>query len=221
MPRFRGSDRMARRRGKRGLTAEDEALWRTVAARTRPLHPKARDGGANAAAATAPGTPAKAPSRTAPAGREDTPGGPIPDFRVGQRADRTRPGHDLAPTISDRLATAPVEMDRKAFLRMKRGKLQIEGRIDLHGMTLDQAYGRLVGFIQSSHGKGRRLVLVITGKGRPGQDDGPIPQRPGVLKRQVPLWLRGPGLGGMVLQVSEAHRSHGGTGAYYVYLRRR
>ena len=64
------------------------------------------------------------------------------------------------------------------------------------------------------------LVLVITGKGRPGQDEGPAPLRQGVLRRQVPVWLAQPPLGPLVLQVAEAHVRHGGAGARYVYLRR-
>jgi len=67
---------------------------------------------------------------------------------------------------------------------------------------------------------GLRLVLVITGKGRPGADHGPIPRPHGVLRHQVPQWLRLPPLGPAVLQVAEAHLKHGGSGAYYVYLRR-
>ena len=67
----------------------------------------------------------------------------------------------------------------------------------------------------------RRLVLVITGKGRKPHDDNPIPVRHGILKHQVPHWLHSPPLSAVVLQISEAHLKHGGTGAYYVYLRRR
>ena len=63
-------------------------------------------------------------------------------------------------------------------------------------------------------------MLVITGKGRGGEDHGPIPRRQGVLRHQVPLWLRQPPLGSVVLQVAVAHLRHGGEGAYYVYLRR-
>jgi DNA-nicking Smr family endonuclease len=37
----------------------------------------------------------------------------------------------------------------------------------------------------------------------------------------VPGWLHLPPLGPAVLQVTEAHQRHGGSGAYYVYLRRR
>ena len=93
--------------------------------------------------------------------------------------------------------------------------------IELHGMRQQEAHGALLGFIARAHREGRSLVLVITGKGKHGQDIGPIPQRMGVLRHQVPQWLRLPPLGQAVLQVSEAHLRHGGSGAYYVYLRRR
>ena len=66
-----------------------------------------------------------------------------------------------------------------------------------------------------------RLVLVITGKGKRRDDTGPIPQRVGALRHQVPQWLRLPPLGPAVLQITEAHLKHGGSGAYYVYLRKR
>lgn len=128
--------------------------------------------------------------------------------------------YDLAPTMSDRLQCAPVQMDRKTFTKMKRGKLAPEGRIDLHGMTLDHAHGVLHRFILTSHAAGKRLVLVITGKGKHRDDGGPIPVRFGVLRHQVPQWLATPPLSAHVMQVTQAHVSHGGGGAYYVYLRR-
>lgn len=127
---------------------------------------------------------------------------------------------DLVPSMPDRVAKAPVQMDRKTFARMNRGKLKPEARIDLHGMTLDRAHGALTRFILSSHGGGKRLVLVITGKGKDRDEGGPIPTRRGVLRHQVPQWLATPPLSSAVLQVSQAHVSHGGGGAYYVYLRR-
>jgi DNA-nicking Smr family endonuclease len=111
-------------------------------------------------------------------------------------------------------------MDAKAFSRMSKGKLAPEARIDLHGMTLAEAHPALTGFVLRAQAAGCRLVLVITGKGRPGSDDGPIPRRPGVLRHQVPLWLRQAPLGAVVQQVAEAHVRHGGGGALYVYLRR-
>ena len=128
--------------------------------------------------------------------------------------------HDLMPSLPDQIRQSPVQMDSKAFGRLKRGKIRPEGRIDLHGMTLDRAHPALTKFILGSHAKGRRLVLVITGKGKMRDEGGPIPVRHGVLRHQVPQWLSMPPLSAAVLQVSQAHISHGGGGAYYVYLRR-
>jgi DNA-nicking Smr family endonuclease len=131
-----------------------------------------------------------------------------------------RSTHDLMPSLPDQVRKSPVQMDSKAFTKLKRGKLSPEGRIDLHGMTLDRAHPALTRFILNAHKSGKRLVLVITGKGKMRDEGGPIPVRHGVLRHQVPQWLAMPPLASAVLQVSQAHISHGGGGAYYVYLRR-
>jgi len=144
----------------------------------------------------------------------------LEDFQIGATSGRPSPAHDVLPAISERLATAPVSMDKKAFQRMKRGKLVPEGKIDLHGMTMDRAHPALMGFILRSHAAGLRLVLVVTGKGKDRDTGGPIPVRHGVLRHNVPHWLRMPPLAPLVLQITEAHLKHGGGGAYYVYLRR-
>nr|WP_254870004.1 Smr/MutS family protein [Celeribacter sp. HF31] len=157
------------------------------------------------------------PKPTAPIARE-----PFDfDLEIGKHATTRMTSHDLAPSISDRLAQAPLRMDRKKFGKMRKGNLAPEGRIDLHGMTIAQAHPALTRFILNSWAMDRRLVLVITGKGKHRDDDGPIPVRKGVLKHQVPHWLHMAPLRDAVLQVSEAHLKHGGTGAYYVYLRRK
>ncbi len=157
--------------------------------------------------------------------------------RVVEKADRLHPGSAPAapvpapkpapaamPALTEPTVTRPagtaVRMDRKAFGRLKRGKLSPEARIDLHGMTLERAHPALTRFILSSHAKGRRLVLVITGKGERDMPAWPAPVRRGILRRNVPLWLATPPLAQTVLQVQEAHASHGGQGAFYVYLRR-
>lgn len=198
----------ARRR--RPLAPEEQALWQRVADRVQPLHPMtpART------VAIKPATPAKPadPARDVPCFTLD--------LQIGSTARPQMRPHDLAPGIGQQLAEAPLRMDRKAFTRMNRGKLAPEARTDLHGLTLSAAHPELIRFILQAQARGLRLVLVITGKGRSGPDDGPIPQRPGVLKHQVPHWLARPPLSGAVLQVTEAHRRHGGSGAYYVYLRR-
>lgn len=190
----------------RHLSSEERALWDRVAERATPLHPKREEPAPNA-------SPTPKPKKPMP--RSD----PLPDFRVGQKADTART-HDVMRPLVDRLASAPVNMDNKSFGKMKRGKLKPEARIDLHGMTMAEAHPELVSFILGSQSAGRRLVLVITGKGKDRDDGGPIPTRHGILRHQVPQWLALPPLSQAILQVTPAHLKHGGHGAYYVYLRR-
>lgn len=144
----------------------------------------------------------------------------LKDFEIGEMVGRAPPDHDVLPAIALRVAAAPVNMDKKAFQRLKRGKLLPEAKIDLHGMTLDRAKPALTGFILRAHAAGVRLVLVVTGKGKERDTGGPIPIRQGVLRHAVPEWLGLAPLSGLVLQITEAHQRHGGGGAYYVYLRR-
>jgi DNA-nicking Smr family endonuclease len=196
---------------RRTLRPEEEDLWQAVARTARPLHAEPLRRKLDEAPATT-----HIPSRPAPL-PELAPR--LPAFRLGEKA-RAPSGHDLAPSLSEALASAPVLMDAKTHARMTRGKLQPEARIDLHGMTLAEAHPELIRFILNAQSAGVRLALVITGKGKQKPDDGPIPQRVGILRHQVPLWLRQMPLAPAVLQVSEAHLKHGGSGAFYVYLRR-
>ena len=192
------------------LNKDDLSLWKKVAERTEKLDvDKLFRAEIDGAAAL------KGPAPTPPQIRKTTSvllGKPNPKPR--------RNTHDLVPSLPEQMRQSPVQMDSKAFGKLKRGKMRPEGRIDLHGMTLDRAHPALTKFILGSHAKGRRLVLVITGKGKMRDEGGPIPVRHGVLRRQVPQWLSMPPLSSAVLQVSQAHISHGGGGAYYVYLRR-
>ena len=198
---------MARKR--RDLTPEEAELWgriKRTAVPLRPERPKSEDTG-----------PDPDPQPPAPRAPETD----LSNLSLGGKRPAAPPAHRMQPSLSDRLAREPVRMDTKAYGRMKRGKLAVEGRIDLHGLTLAEAHPRLLSFISSSHSAGRRLVLVITGKGRDRDSGDPVPMRRGILRHQVPQWLHSAPLGGLVLQVSEAHRRHGGSGAFYVYLRRK
>jgi DNA-nicking Smr family endonuclease len=191
---------------RRRLRPEEVDLWRQIAATTERLHPEVHRSDEPVI------RPKPKPHKT--------PKPRFSDFAIGQAASGPPSVHDLKPVLAQRLRDAPVAMDSKAFTRMKRGKLSPEARIDLHGMTMDRAHPCLTTFILRAQASGKRLVLVITGKGRDRDEGGPIPVPRGILKHQVPQWLSMPPLAQAVLQISEAHVSHGGTGAYYVYLRR-
>lgn len=194
---------MARRRP-RTLDARERALWSEVVKTASPMRK----------------TPSPAPLATPeaahpPADRGDeVKASPIKPFRVGE-ASRT------ATVVSPPGAAPHLRMDRRAYLQLTRGKARPEARIDLHGMTVAAAHGALTAFLMRAHAEDKRLVLVITGKGRERESSGPIPEARGVLRRQVPHWLELPPLSQIVLQTVEAHPRHGGSGALYVYLRRR
>jgi len=130
---------------------------------------------------------------------------------------KTKPNIKAAPAAAVHLPTpkpaAPplTRLTRKMKQRISRGTHVIDGRLDLHGMTQDEAHGALLSFLRAKQARGARLVLVITGKGARGG---------GVLRRMVPLWLRLPELRGLVIGFENAATGHGGEGALYVRLRK-
>lgn len=192
----------------RPLSAEERTLWDQVASRAKPLHP------------TRPTPSQSAPTPPLPKLTDKKPATPsVSNFKIEARIDH-HGTHDLLPSLTEQMGRDPVRMDRKKYTQMKRGKLAPERRLDLHGMTLAQAHPELVHFILSSQAAGKRLVLVITGKGKDRDTGGPIPTRYGVLRHQVPQWMSRPPLSNVVLQITPASQKHGGHGAYYVYLRR-
>lgn len=193
---------------RRRLSAEDQELWDRVRAKTNKLERSNLE-----VQRFDPDVSLPAPTpRNLPKAKS---------VLLGRPTGKSRPStHNLMPAIHDQIRQTPVQMDQKSFGRLKRGKLSPEGRIDLHGMTLERAHPALLGFIMSAHANGKRLVLVITGKGKQRDEGGPIPVRHGVLRHQVPQWLAMQPLKSVVLQIAQAHVSHGGGGAYYVYLRR-
>lgn len=115
-------------------------------------------------------------------------------------------------------------LDRNTSEKLRKGKLFIEGRVDLHGMNRREAHSRLKSFLGSAHRQGKRCVLVITGKGSSAQmtDDAPFMGggRKGILKEEVPRWLMEPDLRRLVLDYRQAQVKHGGSGALYVLLKR-
>jgi DNA-nicking Smr family endonuclease len=104
-------------------------------------------------------------------------------------------------------------MSRREKARLSRGRQEIDARIDLHGMTQARAHRALLAFLQRAHADGAVFVLVITGKGRVGGEQG-------VLRRQVPHWFELPEFRAIVVGYEQAHIGHGGEGALYVRVRR-
>ena len=125
-------------------------------------------------------------------------------------------------------AIPPIaDFDRKKVKRLRAGRTEIDGRIDLHGMRQDEAHGALNAFLHRAQARGWRWVLVITGKGKAAAADHDEPfdmtrdRSRGILKRNVPRWLEEPELRRLVVSFTTAAIEHGGEGALYVHLRKK
>jgi DNA-nicking Smr family endonuclease len=183
-----------KRRTRRRLTDEEHRLWSGITRSIAPLKRRRR--------LLRPHDPVRAhPERPAP------PAHPRPD----------------SPSLRHPVPKSPAKtlpglggLERRQKQRLGRGTEPIDARIDLHGRTQSEAHAALLGFLRRAQADGARFALVITGKGgAPG-----IPGERGILKRQVPHWLRLPEFRIYVVAAEAAHPAHGGEGALYLRIRR-
>jgi len=180
-----------RRRGK--LLSEAElALWRQVARTVKPLA-------------------GRAPVEPEPEAEQAKPTAPI---------ENAPPPAALASARQSAKPAPPplVPLERRMRTQLRRGQHGVEAVIDLHGLRQDEAHAALRGFLRLQQQRGAKLVLVVTGKGIAG--DVPYGEERGILRRNVPHWLRLPDLRPLVLGFDEAEQRHGGAGALYIRLRR-
>ena len=165
------------------LEEEDRVLWNLVARTARPLKGKSMTA-----------APEPAPETRAP---------PLEPAKIV-----------VVPAVAKPKAQrVSHSLDEPTLDKLSKGRLPIEGRVDLHGMTQQEAYSLLLSFLHRAHAGGVRYVLVITGKGSSSGGDG-------VLRRSVPAWLSTPAFRHLVSSHDHASRHHGGSGALYVRLRR-
>jgi DNA-nicking Smr family endonuclease len=179
------------RRRRRHLTPDEHKLWSGVTRSIAPLKRKP--------------SKARGPEATA---------APLEHAAPARRRTELPP---VRPPASKPAGKPPLPvggLERREKQRLARGTQGIDLRIDLHGKTQSEAHAALLGFLRHAQAQGARFVLVITGKGG-GASGGR-----GILKRQVPLWLRLPEFRLLVLAAEDAHVTHGGEGALYVRMRR-
>ena len=192
---------MARRPPKRPLSAEELELWRRTARAFRPL------------------------DETRLKRLEDfEPSTPDPSARP-----KPAPGPVKAGAVMrDRDPGPKAPADRSNDRRLRRGRFEVEARLDLHGLTRAKARRELLGFLRRAQRDGLRHVLVITGKGAGAraQDrrkfepwDPEAPNLPGVIRRSFTQWMTEPDFAPLAAGYAEAHRRHGGSGAFYVMVR--
>ena len=165
-------------------------MWHHVVRDAQPLH---------GAPPVAPAPPVSPPPAA------DTPADRTPSAPPRPALAAVRPSRRLDPS-------GPVDLDRRSWIKLRRGLYPLDARLDLHGLTQAEAHARLGAFLAAAQARNNRCVLVITGRGvRHG----------GTLRAMTPRWLDESPNRPRVLAFAQAQIQHGGEGALYVLLRRR
>jgi len=116
------------------------------------------------------------------------------------------------PVVSPAPLWKKEPLDVRVERNLSLGDVFIEAKLDLHGQTEQAAYEQLQEFIAKQTLRGKRLVLVITGRGKDGES---------VLRANLPRWCSVAPLDSIVHAVRTAAPQHGGDGAFYVLLRKK
>jgi DNA-nicking Smr family endonuclease len=104
-------------------------------------------------------------------------------------------------------------IDDRTRTNLRRGRLEVDVKLDLHGMRQQEAQRALFDFLYRAQAENAKVVIVVTGKGLSSESGG-------VMRRMVPMWLQAPNLRDIVVSFGEAARNHGAEGALYVGIRR-
>jgi len=117
----------------------------------------------------------------------------------------------ISPTIALRQSIPTPPENRGAHKKVRRGQIEAQARIDLHGKRYDEARGFLLRRLEDCAADHLRTILVITGRG--ARDEG-------VLRTGLPNWISEAPFRALVSGYAPAHTRHGGKGAWYVFLRK-
>ena len=108
---------------------------------------------------------------------------------------------------------------------LKRGKINIDRRIDLHGYGLVEAHEKFISEVKKNYNKNKRCLLIITGKGVhkkiQNEQDTNLKLFYGKIKNSIINWIKEEELKKYILTYQDAGFEHGGEGALFVYLRKK
>lgn len=94
-------------------------------------------------------------------------------------------------------------LDDTSWKRLTRGTLRVEAKLDLHGYIVQDAFERLLDFLQRARTQNLKCIEVVTGLGSGEQS--------GAIRRELPLWLQRADIRGMILAVVHTHKANQGA----------
>jgi DNA-nicking Smr family endonuclease len=147
----------------------------------------------------------------------------VDETTIIKKSTNTTHTHSLQPpTKKNKKERQFNGFDKRTKDKLERGNMPIEGRIDLHGQTQNQAKKSLINFVTQAYHQQKRCLLVVTGKGSGKvHDNDLVSERSerGVIRKNLPNWLSQKPLSNMVLSHIQAAQKDGGAGAFYIYLK--
>ena len=126
-------------------------------------------------------------------------------------------------------------IDRKSDRKLNSGKYSIDASLDLHGLTIEQAYNKTKAFFEKSIQNNLRCILLITGKGLHSKDSYSIDTIFEAYKKNICIknesfnktikdsmidWLKQPFFASRIIKYTDAQKVHGGNGAIYILLKK-
>jgi len=116
----------------------------------------------------------------------------------------------VPPMLPETAKRLPQSLDVNQNRLVRRGRVSIDTKIDLHDLTQIQAKPALHRAIIRASNRNYKCVLVITGKGLRSE---------GILRRSFVGWIEEPSIRPLIATYAQAHIRHGGSGAWYVFLK--
>lgn len=175
----------------------DDELWTRELAGVRPLDP-------------GPGTVGPRPPPRPPEAFWDPDLEAIDELKALVSGDGP---FDLSDTDEFVEGRAPG-VDQGLVRKLRRGDFAVQGHVDLHGLTRDEAKAAVEAYLRDARSAGKRCVLVVHGRGLHSKDQLPV------LKDALRTWLSTNRFARHVLAFATARPVDGGAGALYVLLRR-
>ena len=179
-------------KGRKHLSQEDNDIWRKIANTAKPLT-KSQQNFTNIFSQSI----------------QTAPGLNIDQKSLNKLHSSTAPAYQ-PPRQQAKFPSAHL-LDQNTAQKISKGKISLDGKLDLHGYNQQDAHRLLFEYIENAYYARKRTILVITGKGNMGR---------GVLRENLPKWLQEPAFLRLISGFGQSNAAHGGAGALYVRIRR-
>ena len=189
------------RKNREHLSPEDVEIWSRITGSARPLPQKNKNFSGIFGNYGQPALPDPTKTKSLPGSQPQS---------LNKLQASSAPVYQPNAQPKPVLPSGPIDL--KTTRKISKGKISIDGRLDLHGATQRDAHRLLYDYVENAYYSGKRIILVITGKGNMGR---------GVLRENVPKWLAEPQFRRLISGFGDSHHSHGGGGALYVRIRKK